>query len=157
MVLGPVQGGRAPFGAPRHHAGGAMSRPGLGLCAMAWGAVRFLRTGRQSRMLEIYRVSLVWLKELVRPMEAIRRKDPDLARQLRRSSTSVALNLAEGMSASGAVRTNCYSIALREARESLAALEVGQCLGYVRPSARVLGLSNRIVGTCHRLVHPRPG
>ncbi|HEY6558585.1 MAG TPA: hypothetical protein VI072_14985 [Polyangiaceae bacterium] len=52
-------------------------------------------------MLRIYPVALDWLKA-VRPLIAqIARYDGDLAKQLRRSSSSVILNLGEGMYSRG--------------------------------------------------------
>ena len=93
-------------------------------------------------MLRIYEDILVWVERLVHSIEQIARHDPDLAKQLRRASTSVALNTAEGMAARGRAKSNCYNIALREARESYAALQVAEPL---------TDLSNKIIGTLVRL------
>ena len=108
-------------------------------------------------MLLIYPVVLDWLEELVPIVSQIARHDRDLARQLRRSSTSVALNLAEGMMARGGHRTNAYSTALREMRESYAALEVAQRVRYLKPLEPVFeDRCRRILGTLVRLVFPYP-
>ena len=69
-------------------------------------------------MLKLYPVILSVVEDLARLAPRIAHHDPDLARQLRRASTSVALNTAEGMLARGRSRTACYNIALREMRES---------------------------------------
>lgn len=61
--------------------------------------------------------------------------DPDLARQLRRSSSAVALNVSEGQYALGRSRA-AYNIALREMRESFAALEAAVRLRYLPPLLR---------------------
>lgn len=103
-------------------------------------------------MLRIYPVVVDWVVDLRPSLEAIGRRDRVLADQLRRSSTSVVLNLAEGMGAVGAVKTNCYRVALREMRESMAAVEVAGRLGYVPPVAdTVADRQDRIVGTLVRL------
>jgi len=82
-------------------------------------------------MLRIYPIALEWLKA-VRPLIAqIARYDGDLAKQLRRSSSSVILNLGEGMYSRGGHRTNAYGVALREMGESYSALQAAQVHGYV--------------------------
>jgi four helix bundle protein len=102
-------------------------------------------------MLRIYEDILAWLEWLVRLIEQIGRHDPDLARQLRRASSGVALNTAEGMAARGRAKSNCYNIALREARESFAALQVAERLKYQPIEAPVEDLSSKIIGTLVRL------
>jgi four helix bundle protein len=81
--------------------------------------------------------------------------DANLASQLRRSAQSVALNTAEGMAASGGVRRNAYSIAAREARECVAAIDVAVRWGYVDMEAAVVDRLEKIVGTLMRLTMPR--
>ena len=87
--------------------------------------------------------------------ERIREHDASLASQLRRSAQSVALNMAEGMAARGGVRRNAYSIALREARECMAAIDVAGRWGYVRAEAGVVDRLDKIVATLMRLTMPR--
>jgi four helix bundle protein len=84
-------------------------------------------------MLRIYSVILAFVADIAELVPRVAHHDPDLARQLRRSSASVALNTAEGMYARGRSRTACYNIALREMRESYAVLEVAVRLGYLPP------------------------
>jgi four helix bundle protein len=82
-------------------------------------------------MLRIYDDMLDALR-VMRPMaSAIDKRDPDLARQLRRASSSVALNLAEGSGSCGRLRTARYRTALGSARETLACLQVAEACGYV--------------------------
>ena len=90
----------------------------------------------------------------LRPLLAqIERRDRDLGRQLRRASSSVALNLAEGMYSQGAIRTARYHTALGSMRESLSCLEVARAFGYVREwDQSMAAIINRIVGTLVRLV-----
>ena len=55
-------------------------------------------------------------------VESIARKDPDLARQLRRAGTSIPLNVAEGAQRRGKDRAHSYPIAAGSAAESVEAL-----------------------------------
>src|SRR5512146_2182786 len=66
-------------------------------------------------MLRLYPVILSYVADVAELVPRIAHHDPDLARQLRRSSASVVLNTAEGMYARGRSRTACYNIALRDA------------------------------------------
>ena len=107
-------------------------------------------------MLRLYPVILTVVEELARLTPRIANCDPDLARQLRRASTSVALNTAEGMYARGRSRTACYNIALREMRECYAALEVSVRLRYLPPlDAAFEDRIQRIIGTLCRLSFPK--
>ena len=67
---------------------------------MARGRRARLHTGKGT-MLRIYPVVLEVLKQLQPALRRIELKDRDLARQLRRCSSSIALNLAEGMYSRG--------------------------------------------------------
>jgi four helix bundle protein len=107
-------------------------------------------------MLIIYQVVLSFVEDVALLTPRIAHHDPDLARQLRRASSSVALNLAEGMYARGRSRTARYNIALREMRESFAALEVSVRLRYLPPlSEKLEERIQRILGTLYRLSFPR--
>jgi four helix bundle protein len=69
----------------------------------------------------------------VKPViEEIERKDPDLARQMRRATCSVALNVSEGMYSRGKNRGARYHTAMGSMRETLACIEVSEALGYLR-------------------------
>jgi hypothetical protein len=60
------------------------------------------------------------------------------------------------MHARGRSRTACYNIALREMRESFAALEVSVLLRYLPPlDAGLEDRIQRILGTLYRLSFPR--
>ena len=82
--------------------------------------------------------------------------DRGLAMQLRRAAQAVALNLGEGMAASGGIRRNSYATALREARECVVAIDVAQRWGYVGDvSPVVTDRLDKIVATLFKLVTPR--
>ena len=107
-------------------------------------------------MLRIYPVILLFVEEVAPYVGRIARRDPDLARQLRRASAAVVLNTAEGMYARGRQRTASYNIALREMRESYAALEVSVRLRYIAPLPEAFEQRvAHILGTLVRLSFPR--
>lgn len=103
-------------------------------------------------MLRIYGVVLEVLKQLQPVLRRIELRDKDLARQLWRCSSSVALNLAEGMYSRGQNRGARYHSALGSARETLGALEVAVACGYVQQNAELHDRLDRIVGTLVSLV-----
>ncbi len=103
-------------------------------------------------MLRIYPVVLQVLKQLQPALQRIDAKDKDLARQLRRASSSVALNLGEGMYSRGQNRNARYHSALGSARETLSCLEVAAVFGYVHEDAELNDQLNRVVGTLVKLV-----
>jgi four helix bundle protein len=104
-------------------------------------------------VLKIYGVILDVVGRLRSVVREIERKDPDLARQMRRAMCSVALNVAEGMGSGGRNRGARYHTALGSMQETMACVEVGQALGYVRAvDAELLDQMRRIIGTLVRLV-----
>jgi four helix bundle protein len=82
-------------------------------------------------MLRIYDDMLPALRTMRKLVTAIERRDSDLAWQLRRAASSVALNIAEGSGSSGGNRTARYRTAPGSARETLACLRVAEACGYV--------------------------
>jgi four helix bundle protein len=104
-------------------------------------------------MLHIYSTVLEIISILRTPITVIERKDRDLARQLRRASSSIALNLAEGTYSRGKNRAARYHTALGSARETWACLEVAHAAGYIKPlDAALLARMNQVIGTLVRLV-----
>jgi four helix bundle protein len=82
-------------------------------------------------MLRIYDVMLEALELMRGAIEAIDRRDADLARQIRRAASSVVLNVGEGSGSVGRLRLARYRTALGSARETLACLRVAEAFGYI--------------------------
>jgi four helix bundle protein len=82
-------------------------------------------------MLRIYETVIEVLRGLRPVMAQIEAHDRDLARQLRRAASSVALNVSEGSGCSGGTRRERYRNALGSARETGACLDVAIACGYV--------------------------
>jgi four helix bundle protein len=92
--------------------------------------------------------------EVLAPLVAqIRRHDRDLAEQLRRALSSVALNAAEGNHSQGGHRIARFSTAAGSNAESRAALRVAVAWGYVHPKHIEAGeaLLDRVAGMLYRL------
>ena len=106
-------------------------------------------------MLRIYSDVQVMQVEAWGLCERIRTHDPNLASQLRRAAQSVALNMAEGMASRDGNRRKAYGVALREARECVAAVDVAQRWGYVGEAGGAIDRMDKIVATLMRLTMPR--
>jgi four helix bundle protein len=82
-------------------------------------------------MLRIYSTVIEVLRGLRPVVAVIETHDRDLARQLRRAASSVALNISEGSGCHGGTRRERYRSALGSARETGACLHVAMACGYV--------------------------
>ena len=106
-------------------------------------------------MLRIYNDILDWVEAITPLIRQIARHDPNLASQLERASTSVALNTGEGMFGRGKRRVASYGVAAQEMGESVTALEVARRRRYIEPLAPWLHeLSRKILGTLVKLAFP---
>ena len=104
-------------------------------------------------MLRIYGVVIEAIGDMRPLLEQIERRDSDLARQMRRAFSSVALNLAEGAGVRGGLRRARYETALGSMREVLACVDVAQAMGYVGGvDNAVIGKMERVVGTLVKVV-----
>ena len=104
-------------------------------------------------MLRIYPVTLEMVRDVRLLADKVARFDRDHARQLRRASMSVTLNVAEGSGSRGGRRRARYDDALGSARETLAGLEAAEAAGYIPSvSPEVRRRFNHIIGTLVRLV-----
>src|SRR5258708_3050220 len=135
--------------------GRAPERAAAAAAALARSCGRESRRGslaKENHVLDIYPVILSFVEDASVLIGRIGHHDPDLARQLRRASTSVALNTSEAMYARGRSRTASYNVALREMRESYAALEIAVRLHYVPTlELKLEDRIQRILGTLYRL------
>jgi len=99
-------------------------------------------------MLKIFDVILELLRSLKPLMQQIERNDSDLARQMRRASSSVALNVAEGAGSLGRNKRARYFTALGSARETKACIDVAAALGYIEPlDDAIVDRLNHVIGT----------
>lgn len=104
-------------------------------------------------MLKIYPVCLLMVKDVKGLADGVAGFDKDLARQLRRASVSVVLNVAEGSAVRDGRRRVRYGDALGSARETFAGLEVGVAAGYLPGlEPTVCRRFDRIIGTLVKLV-----
>jgi four helix bundle protein len=107
-------------------------------------------------MLRIYSVVLVMIAEVAGIAEQIEGRDADLARQMRRAASSVALNTAEGMGNTGGHKRQRYQTALGSAREVMACVDVAKAMRYIGEiDAAVLDRMNHVIATLIRLVQRR--
>jgi four helix bundle protein len=89
-------------------------------------------------MLRVYDTMVDVLCRLRPVVAQIEAHDRDLARQLRRAASSVALNISEGSGSRAGTRRERYCNALGSARETGACLDVAQALGYLEEVDAVL-------------------
>jgi len=107
-------------------------------------------------MLRIHSVIVELISEVAPIATAIGRRDSALEKQLREALSSAALNVSEGSDQRGGRRGSHYSIALGSARESWSALLVAAAWGYIAaPDDAVKARFDHVIGTLHRVVHPR--
>ena len=103
-------------------------------------------------MLRIYSFILEVLQK-VAPLEArIRKHDPDLARQLRRAASSIALNCAEATGSQGGNVKARFHTALGSTYETRACLDVAEVFGYAEIDTQLRDDLDRIGATLYRLI-----
>jgi four helix bundle protein len=105
-------------------------------------------------MLKIYPVAIEMVRDVNALCAMVAKHDADLARQLRRSSMSVVLNIGEGSGSSGGTRRARYESARGSARETLCGLEAAAAVGYVPALSNAQ--RNRfdwILGVLHKVTH----
>ena len=95
---------------------------------------------------ELLTVAVSLIPLLKSPCEKIARRDPDLARQVRKAGSSVPLNVSEARRRAGRDRGHLFRVALGSAAEVGTALEVAVGWGILEPAdiAEVLAVLDRI-------------
>ena len=102
-------------------------------------------------MLKIYEDSVVMVREVYEVARIVERSDGDLARQMRRASSSVALNISEGCYSRKGNRLARWQDAMGSANETRSALQIAAAVGIVRPSPGLLDRLDKIVATLWKL------
>ena len=109
-------------------------------------------SGNESNFIAL-NVAYQLIRALARIVPLIARTDRDLADQIQRAATSVALNLAEGQRSMKGNRHKHYAIAHGSANEVKAGLFVAQAWGWIEPSAEALALLDRLLALLWKLTH----
>ena len=86
----------------------------------------------------------------------IERNNRDLADQITRAASSVALNLSEGQRLTKGNKPKHYSIAHGSANEVRAGLKTAIAWGWLEDASEALGKLDRLLALLWRLTHPRP-
>jgi four helix bundle protein len=97
-----------------------------------------------------YQIAMEAARSLGGCLGAIRKKDRDLDRQMRRATQSIVLNLAEGNRRRGQDRLHLFRVAAGSAAEVMAALELAVAWGYLSEaqSAPARQLLDRLLAVC---------
>jgi four helix bundle protein len=105
--------------------------------------------------MKTYRLALEMVQEVAGLNQRIGRRDADLARQLRRASMSVPLNINEGMYSRGQNRSARLCNAMASAKESVACLEVAVAVDYLdrKSIAGALEQLDHLVAALWNMVH----
>jgi four helix bundle protein len=104
--------------------------------------------------LHIFDSAIQATEELKPLVDVIERFDRELGKQIRRSATSVPLNIAEGSYSQGKNRVARLYNALGSAKETCAALKVSVAWGYLDRAqiSKCYSLYDMIVATLYKLV-----
>ena len=105
--------------------------------------------------LQAFDVALELVRSLQQPLSILDRRDPDLAKQVRRAAASVPLNVSEGARRTGKDRIHLWRVAAGSADEVAAGLRVAEAFGYMKDaaSARSLALCDRVLAMLWRMTH----
>ena len=106
-------------------------------------------------MLQAETVALEMIGEMRGLVARLAKCDRDLADQVRRSASSVALNIGEGQRREGRARAQFYRIAAGSASETRTALKVAVAWGHlaVEEATAADTLLDRVLAMLWRLTH----
>ena len=105
--------------------------------------------------MKIYWLALEMVASVYRLADEVKRRDRDLASQMRRASASVVLNMAEGMYSQGGRKVSRYFDSMGSARETVGCLHIcvaTRQLTQAQVAADLVRL-DRIIGGLYRLCH----
>ena len=107
--------------------------------------------------MRIYEVALDMVASVCRLSRKVQEHDADLARQMRKSGTSVPLNMAEGLYSRGGNRTAWLQTAMDSARETRTNLHVSTRAGYLTVEETLVDLDrlDHIIATLWKLTGRR--
>jgi four helix bundle protein len=104
-------------------------------------------------MLRIHDDVIALCKELAPMLKQIARHDPDLARQLRRAASSVALNLGEGSYVGGGLERTRFRTALGSMAEVKSGVMLAEAFGYVGAIEHArMDRIDKVIATLRKLV-----
>ena len=104
---------------------------------------------------QVYEVALELVSALRPSVDALARRDRDLADQVRRAGSSVVLNIAEGARRWGKDRRHFYRIAAGSAAEMRVALQVARAWEFLESNSEVEALLDRVLAMLWRLTQAR--
>ncbi len=106
---------------------------------------------------EAYEVAMQVAGAVTPIIAAIAQHDPDLARQLRKATSSVVLNLAEGACRTGKDRLHHYRVAHGSAAETRGGVRLALVWQYVGADMvnAAEPLLDRQAAVLYRLLHPK--
>ncbi|MBK8169913.1 MAG: four helix bundle protein [Sandaracinaceae bacterium] len=108
------------------------------------------------RSLRVLDVTIDAIQRLAPVVRTIRTSDSDLAAQIRRAASSIALNLGEGNASLGGNRRKHFHIALGSTREVREALRVAVAWGYIAEVGSIDEQLDIIGAMTWRLMHSGP-
>lgn len=105
--------------------------------------------------LRVYDDMIEMVRDVSRLARRVEKHDADLARQMRRASTSVPLNFCEGLYSQKRNRDARLFNAMGSAKETFAALDVSAAAEYLSPQDVEAELKrlDRIVAVLYTLIH----
>jgi len=107
--------------------------------------------------MKIYRVAILMVRSVYALAKKVQQHDSDLARQMRKASSSVPLNMAEGWHGRAGNRIARFENAMCSARETVSCLEVSVAVGYLTETEVSADLDrlDHIVATLWRLMNTK--
>ena len=114
-----------------------------------------MNTKRPQTSFHAFNLSLSLISALVPLVARIEQHDRDLGRQLRKSASSVSLNLGEGRRRTGKDRLHLWRVADGSAEESRVCLHVAAAWGYIvsAEADKALAIADQILAICWTLTH----